>query len=313
MLLARAMDPRQRALDAVRPFGRVGVELGALNRPLLLRTDGDVLYADHLSTEALRHKYAGHDVTRPEADPIVDVDLVLEHQSLVEALGARGPVDYVVASHVMEHLPDPIGWLRDLGAALKDEGVVFLAMPDMRFTFDHRRTPSTTGDLIAHHVAGARVASPAQVFEHVARTVTTDLAALWAGAGREPPDMFQNQLSMALAQADDVARNGTYVDVHCTAYTPYSFADVFREIVALDLIPFEIAAITPTALNTHEFFVTLRKRRAGAEAAAAPRLDPRLHHALPEPEAPVPTLRRRLGLAVRAFRAGGARGTSDHR
>lgn len=303
------MTARQRALEAVSPNGRIGVELGPLNRPLIRREDGEVLYADHRSTEDLRAKYAGHDlVIGPKAQPIVEVDLVLEHQSLAQALGDRAPVDYIVASHVIEHIPDPIGWLTELAGVLREDGVIFLVVPDKRFTFDFRRAPSTTGDLVAHHIAAAKLASPAQIFEYVARVTEVDPAAVWAGRERDPRPIFDGQLVQALGDARHVAQHGTYYDAHCTAYTPVSFLRVFREVIELDLIPFEIARIDPTERNTIEFYVTLRKRADASpaeRAAATPRLDPLRHHEWPE--VPVRGFGRRLALALRMLRTGSIR------
>lgn len=305
------MTARQRALDAVSPSGRLGVELGPLNRPLIWREDGDVLYADHRSTDDLRAKYAGHEtVIGPKAQPIVDVDLVLDHQSLAEALGPRAPVDYVVASHVIEHIPDPIGWLNELAGILHEDGVVFLVVPDKRFTFDFRRAPSTTGDLVGHHIAAAKLASPVQIFEYVARVADVDPAAVWAGTQRDPRPIFDGQLARALADARYVAEHRSYYDAHCTVYTPVSFLAVFREIVELGLIPFEIARIDPTERNAIEFYVTLRKRSgesAADRAARTPRLDPRRHHEMPE--VPVRGFGRRLTLALRMLRTGSFRGS----
>lgn len=305
------MTPRQRALDAVSPRGRLGVELGPLNRPLIRREDGDVLYADHRSTEDLRAKYAGHElVVGAAAEPIVDVDLVLDRQSLAEALGARAPVDYIVASHVIEHIPDPIGWLNELAGVLREEGVVFLVVPDKRFTFDFRRTPTTTGDLIGHHIAGAKLASPTQIFEYVARAAQVDPFAVWAGRQRDPKPIFEGQLARALSDARYVADHAIYYDAHCTTYTPASFLAVYREVIDLGLIPFEIARIDPTEPNSIEFMVTLRKRTAAApaeRAAATPRLDPRRHHDMPE--VPVRGFRRRLALALRMLRRGSIHGS----
>ena len=309
------MTARQRALDAVCPSGRLGVELGPLNRPLIRREDGEILYADHRSTDDLRAKYAGHDsVMGADAQRIVEVDLVLEHQSLAEALGPRAPVDYIVASHVMEHIADPIGWLADLAAVLREGGVIFLAVPDKRFTFDFHRRPSTTADLIGHHLAGARLASPTQVFDYVSRVAEVDPFAVWAGRERDPKPIFAGQLARALEDARGVAAHGSYVDAHCTVFTPASFLAVFREVIELGLIPFEIARLDPTERNTIEFFVTLRKREGATpaeRAAATPRLDPGQHDTLPEVR--VRGIRRRLALALRMLRSGSIRGSEGDR
>jgi predicted SAM-dependent methyltransferase len=310
MIPAPPMTARQRALEAVSPRGRLGVELGPLNRPLIRREDGDILYADHRSTEDLRRKYAGHaSVSGPDARPLEDVDLVLEHQSLAQALGPRAPVDYVVASHVIEHIPDPVGWLNELAAILREGGLVYLVVPDKRFTFDYHRTPSTTGDLVAHHLAAAKVASPAQVFEYVARVATVEPAEVWAGTERDPKPMFENQLGRAFADARRIAETGAYTDAHCTVYTPASFLAVFHELIALDLIPFEIAGIVPTERLHLDFSVTLRKRAEASpteRAAATPAIDRHRHHEMPE--VPVRGLGRRLTLALRMLLRGSIRG-----
>lgn len=306
------MTPRQRALKAVTPRGRIGVELGPLNKPLILREDGDILYADHRSTENLRRKYAEHaTVVGAAATPIVEVDLVLEDRSLAEALGARAPVDYVVASHVLEHIADPVGWLAEIADVLREGGVLFLVVPDKRFTFDFYRAPSTTGELVASHLTRAKVGTPAQVFEHVARAAAVDVPAVWTGRGRAPAPMFDDQLASALNHARGVAESGYYFDVHCTVYTPVSFLAVFRDLIELGLIPFEIAEIVPTSPNALEFYVTLRKR-AGASPAERAAATPRLaaaHHELPEPAVRGlgPRLVAALRLALRMLRSGSIR------
>ncbi len=99
-----------------------------------------------------------------------------------------------------------------------------------------------------------------------------------SGPGRSArrPDL-RRAVEPALADARSVAEHGSYVDTHCTVYTPVSFLAVFRDVIELGLIPFEIARIEPTQRNTIEFYVTLRKRSAASpaeRAAATPRLDP---------------------------------------
>jgi SAM-dependent methyltransferase len=306
------MDARARALETVKPAGRTGVELGPLNRPLIRRSDGDVLYGDHLSTEALRHKYAGHGAVAG-ADPIVEVDLVLQDRTLAEALGTRGPVDYIVASHVAEHLADPIGWLNDCAAALREDGILFLVLPDKRFTFDGLRAPSTTGDLIGSHLAGARTASPAQVFEHCARAAEVNPGATWRGNREVPPRLPGLGLATGLAEARTVQDTGAYRDVHCSVFTPFSFAQVIGEVIALGLIPFALTDVVPTRFDDIEFFATLRNCGGvspAERAAATPRLDPAAHHELP----PAPILSRiaRLRTALRILRTGHTRRMPAH-
>src|SRR5690242_513443 len=98
------MDRRQKLLEGLAVATSLGAEIGALCRPFVTREDGRVLYVDHASTEDLKFKYRIDPDVPQEA--IVEVDAVWGGQSLLEALGTK--VDYIVASHVVEHVPDLI-------------------------------------------------------------------------------------------------------------------------------------------------------------------------------------------------------------
>ncbi|WP_345999546.1 methyltransferase domain-containing protein [Methylorubrum populi] len=278
------MDRRQRVLNFVVPHGRTGVELGPLSRPIILKSDGNVLYADHLSTEGLRHQYRDHPTLGPDGiEGIVPVDVVLGEGGLPRALGSRGPVDYIVASHVVEHVPDAIGWLRECGEALNESGVFCLMVPDKRFTFDHFRTPTSVGALVAAHLLQLRTPPPEAVYEHFARACEVDVPATWRGQPVPDRPIVGGPPAALDATATAVA-SGRHIDVHCTVFTPYSFGRVLTELLALDLLPFECAALEPTRPCESEFFVLLRKRSdlsAAARAATVPRLDPARYDALP--------------------------------
>lgn len=51
--------------------------------------------------------------------------------------------DFVLSSHVIEHLADPMRGLREWGRVLRDDGTLILVVPHKDGTFDHRR-PVTT-------------------------------------------------------------------------------------------------------------------------------------------------------------------------
>ena len=104
-------------LDAMR-----GLEIGPLYRPRVSPTH-DVRYVDHYSTEELRAGYAVNAVAAPFLDDIVEVDYVLrDGATIASATKEDAPFDYVVASHVIEHVVDPIGWLRDIERSLLRKG-----------------------------------------------------------------------------------------------------------------------------------------------------------------------------------------------
>ncbi|MGE0822996.1 MAG: methyltransferase domain-containing protein [Candidatus Binatia bacterium] len=48
-------------------------------------------------------------------------------------------LDYVVASHVIEHVANPVKALLEWYRVLKSGGVIYMVVPDRRYTFDHNR------------------------------------------------------------------------------------------------------------------------------------------------------------------------------
>jgi SAM-dependent methyltransferase len=127
------LDRRDKILTAIGRHMRV-IELGPSFAPLAPKADGwDVCVVDHLPRPQLIEKYRGHpdvDVSRIEEVDIVWTDEALDAVVPVEW---HGTFDACIASHVLEHMPDPLGFLKSMERLLAPTGVVSLAMPDTRF------------------------------------------------------------------------------------------------------------------------------------------------------------------------------------
>lgn len=241
-----------------------GLEVGALTSPIVRRPGSHVLYADHADTATLRAKYAGHDGI--DADNIVEVDVVWADRPLSACLPPGTRLDYVVASHVIEHVPDLIGWLRQVAEMQPPGGLVCLAIPDKRFTFDFLRPTTRLADVVDAHLRQNRRPMPAQVFAHHAEAVKLD----WQAAWRAPPDPASLERHHSLTDAlnsSRVATAGEYVDVHCWVFTPRSLMDLFAGLVALDLLPYRCAAFHETEPCALEMLLVLERRPDGGDAA----------------------------------------------
>src|SRR5690242_1932543 len=110
-----------------------GLEIGPLYTPRFARRHyPNIRYVDHATTVELREKYATDAFMADHLDEIVEVDVVWDGStSLRDAVAAGsgvGPVDFVFASHVIEHAPDMIGWLRQIGEVLAPGGELYLAI-----------------------------------------------------------------------------------------------------------------------------------------------------------------------------------------
>ena len=62
--------------------------------------------------------------------------------------------DFVISAHVIEHLEDPLGAIRNAIRVLKRGGIFILVVPDRRFTFDKGRPPTPLAHVIADLLDG---------------------------------------------------------------------------------------------------------------------------------------------------------------
>jgi SAM-dependent methyltransferase len=264
------MDRREKLLGDLQLDRLVGLEIGALASPLVKRSDGPVIYVDHADTQALREKYREHTWIDPDA--IVQVDAVWGEQSIREALGPERSVDYVVASHVVEHVPDLVAWLQDLESVLRPGGSVRLAIPDKRFCFDYLRSETRVTDILHAHYHRARRPQPREIIDSEIYHRDVDPHEAWAGRVELATLLQPDQLTRVFGLANWSAR-GEYVDVHCWAFTLQSFAAVMEQLASLGLTTLACERAFDTEVNTHEFFVIMRPaaRLQAVESWAAPK------------------------------------------
>ena len=251
---APATDRRAVLLEGLDLRATEGLEIGPLHNPILAKSEARVLYVDHVDTEALRRKYSGD----PEvpAERIVPVDLIWNGGDLDDACGGRR-FDYVVASHVVEHVPDLIGWFSQLKSVLRPSGGVRLIVPDRRYCFDYRRQSSSAADMILAHRAQAVTPGSRQILDFMLNIAPLDLGHAWRGAVPPEPPPSRHEYDQAVAAMQHAAASGAYHDVHCWVFTPLSFARLMRQLAAYGLLGFACTRCTQTAPDSLDFFVHL--------------------------------------------------------
>ncbi len=121
-------------------FGK-GLEIGPLHQPLTMPPHVEVSYVDRMLDDDLRREY-------PElADwDLTPVDIV-DDGELLTTIDDESQ-DFIVANHFLEHCENPIGTIETHLSKLKPAGILFYAVPDKRFTFDHLRPVTPLQDMV---------------------------------------------------------------------------------------------------------------------------------------------------------------------
>ncbi len=86
-----------------------------------------------------------------------------------------------VASHVIEHVPDFVGFLAEVDGVLRVGGRLGLVVPDRRYTFDFLRRTSSLSEIIDCHLRQSRRPTPGQIFDYVSNVGKVDTVLAWRG------------------------------------------------------------------------------------------------------------------------------------
>ena len=142
-----------------------GIEIGACHVPLTIPKHVKVKYVDKFCSSELRKRY-------PElgSAKIVNTDIIDDGELLAKI--ADKSQDFVIANHFLEHCQDPIGVISNMLRVLKNGGILYMAVPDKRFTFDADRPITPIEHLIkdyGDHGMGSRRAAFEEAIRYVGK------------------------------------------------------------------------------------------------------------------------------------------------
>ena len=174
-----------------------GLEWGAGSSPFPIPLGATVDYADAFvyGSPELRSFPGASDYAN-----FVRVDMVDKIETMQRC--ADGSIDFALASHVIEHTPNPIAALVSVHRSLSPGGYLILIVPDKDRTFDKPR--KTT--LISHMVADYEDYQRERDLAHYEEWYTLVVEAP-AGTGRRDWDIG--------------------ADLHYHCFTPVSFVELF--------------------------------------------------------------------------------------
>ena len=201
-------EKRLRTLAAhVRVNTSIGLEIGACNKPTVPAGEGICRYADFRSARDMV------DLWGLDAATVCHVEYILDRSACIsEQISDK--FDYIVACHVIEHVPDPIGYLHGLAKLLNPGGIVMLAVPDKRTTFDLHRPLTTIDHLLMDFYDKCRYPSIEHIVEFHRYAVAFD-------TGTDVP------VAESFAFAKSNFESGA-ADAHCHVWDDATFQAQFQ-------------------------------------------------------------------------------------
>ena len=184
------MQRSEKVLHRIDSRGR-GLEIGPSYGPIAPKRSGfhvDIL--DHLDRDALMRKY--QNAPWVDVDQIEPVDYIWNGEPYAELIGKTKCYDWIIASHLIEHTPDLIGFLNDCDSVLKDTGVLSLVIPDARYCFDHFRPLTGLSKIIDAHLNRQRIHTAGTFAENFLNIVTRGGQIAWDAKTSGPFAFFHS-------------------------------------------------------------------------------------------------------------------------
>ena len=230
----------------------LGLEIGPSYSPIAPKRDGfNVIIVDVKDQDQLREHYKQHHVN---TDNIEKVDYIWRGETYRELLGQSSQLHWIIASHVIEHSTDLIGFLNNCDEILRDDGVLAMAIPDKRVCFDYFRPITGLGKVIDTHLNSKSYHSPGTVMEFMLNATRRGGQIAWDMSNKGAWDLIctVDDAKTHLAQC---LKEPSLVDAHAWCFTPTSFRLLINDLHTLGFIKMKEVAWLPT--EGCEFFAVL--------------------------------------------------------
>jgi hypothetical protein len=233
-----------------------GLEFGPLSDPLIKKNEGRIRYADYLDRSSLIKKYSR---TR-NPDGIVEIDYIIDlEQSLTRSIPDK--FDYLIACHVIEHVPNIIDWLLQLSELLLPKGFLYLAIPDKRYTFDILRPLTPLSHIVDDYHRNVKRAEVDHIFEQLYLFRDVKAEDIWNGQISEYTMKPQRSATEAYINAVRIYNSEEEVEVHCHVFTSQQFMATLQTLIEMKLIPYSICTFDDVKNPYNEFIVMLQKNK----------------------------------------------------
>jgi hypothetical protein len=232
-----------------------GLEIGPSHSPIAPKCEGyRVEIIDHMSAPDLKEKYAEHNVN---LEAIEHVDYVWSGEPLSTIVAKANTYSWIIASHVIEHMPNILGFLNDCEKLLTENGYLILAIPDKRFCFDRFRPISGISKVLDAYYGQHKSHTAGTAVEYFLNVTKLNDTIAW---GSDSTGNFNLVHTLENAKSSIVAINQQHqtLDLHAWVFTPSSFRLIIKDLNDLELCKLKEIEFIKTA--SHEFFMVLGKK-----------------------------------------------------
>lgn len=229
-----------------------GVEIGALNAPLMVSDHVEVRYVDLAPIEVLRGQYA-----ELAGKALVSPSIIGGAQDLSPLVDDS--VDFVIANHLLEHLEDPIRGLQEMLRVIRLGGMLYMGLPDPGVTFDVDRDLTPVEHVLEEFRHGTLHTRQGHFEEWVAKAEQHVEWMQQAGVGTGPNRVRE------LMEMD--------YNIHFHVWRPDTFLAFLVAAMREANLELQLADFQPRPAGDNEYIFVFMKGTAGVALACPPLLE----------------------------------------
>jgi len=239
-----------------------GLEIAPYFNPMVDRSKYDVFYVDCIDNDEIQRKAGENPGAVGCYVPRIDAVWV-PGKRLADCVGGR-KFAYAVASHVMEHVPNPLGWLNEILECVEVGGRVAIMLPMRTKSMDYYRQNTTFGQVVGWSIEKPSLPTPTQVMDFLSQSFFHTGEPVIEGQMPRFEDAVRHYSDKdAVNYANFVWNEKHYLDVHCSTWTPESFKEIFGRLRDVGLLHCEvIGPFTGFAGATEAEFLAFLEKRA---------------------------------------------------
>lgn len=204
-----------------------GIEVGGGDRPFPVREGVEISYGDVRDHAQLREHFGNDKVV---SNGTIDAETF-------DGIDAES-LDFIISAHVIEHLKNPFGSIIEGINRLKFGGTYLIAIPDMRFTFDKTRPPTTFEHLLDDLQTGGEPTLFEAYLDHV----------------RYVHPLFAEPIEQHLHEAEARLLLEKRMDTHVHCWTGQSFRSHLDQLLAT----YPAQVVFETSIENEAIFVLRR-------------------------------------------------------
>lgn len=189
----------------------LGVEIGAFKNPV---PGISPIYVDkfaEFAAQPTRADYLGEATSLPFYD---------------------SSLNYIVASHVLEHSSNPIKALKEWFRVLKPKGIAYVIVPNKRFTWDRNRPTTDFEHMLEDYRSDTNDKDPTHIDDFIYGVVWQEIR-----PEIKPEDVDSKKAEHAKLYWDAIER-GEDINIHFHVFTPESLKKILVETQKKGKLPY---------------------------------------------------------------------------